>query len=312
VLVVGGGFVGSHVAEALAARGEPTRVVARSEPTPEARQAMDGAELLVGDVLHADVLGAALDGVSHVVHCAGSLTPADSMLEPAHDLASLGPLVAVLERLRSRPGVGVTYVSSGGTVYGEPRSLPVPEDHPTEPIVPYGIAKLAGEKYIGLYNRVWGVPARILRCANLYGDRQPPDRNQGAVAVFLDRLRAGRPLVVVGDGSAVRDFLYVRDLAGAIATLPAPPDVLQLLNVGSGVGTSLRALIRLLEEVTDLSARVEHLPARPFDVRASVLDISRLRTLVDFEPVPLREGLQATWAWLSQRELEIADASASA
>jgi UDP-glucose 4-epimerase len=308
---VGGGFIGSHVTEALVTRQTPTIVLTRSPPRPDVCEALAGAEVVVADAREPSVLGDAVADARHVVFCAGALTPADSMASPVADLEStLEPLLAVLTALRKTPGVGVTYLSSGGTVYGEPVQVPIDEDHPTEPIVPYGIAKLAGEKYVSLYRRLWGVPGRILRCANVYGERQPADRNQGVVAVFLERMKAADPIVVIGDGSAVRDYLYVRDLADVICALLDVEDGPAVLNVGSGTGTSLRELIALLEEVTGLPARPEYDLSRPFDVSRSVLDISRLRRLLPYRPLPLRAGLERTWSAVAPRDLDLSASSA--
>src|SRR5439155_475989 len=129
--------------------------------------------------------------------------------------------------------------------------------------------RLYREKYVSLYRRLWGVPGRILRCANVYGERQPADRNQGVVAVVLERMKAADPIVVIGDGSAVRDYLYVRDLAEVICALLDVEGGPAVLNVGSGAGTSLRELIALLEEITGLAARPEYDLSRPFDVSRS-------------------------------------------
>jgi UDP-glucose 4-epimerase len=295
VVVVGAGFLGSHVVEALVAAGHPTRAVTRSAPREAVREALASAELVVGDVRERDVLAEALAGAAHVVLCAGGLTPADSHASPLADLDSaLGPVLAVLGALRSRPGVGVTYLSSGGTVYGEPRTLPLDEAHATNPLVPYGISKLACEKHVALHGRLAGAPVRILRVSNAYGERQPADRNQGAVAVFLDRVSRGEQIVVVGEG--VRDYIYAGDVASVVVGLLDVEAGPAVLNVGSGVGTSLDELVGLIEEVTGLQAIVERTPPRAFDLRWNVLDVSQLRELLDFRPLSLDAGLERTWA----------------
>jgi UDP-glucose 4-epimerase len=298
VLVVGAGFIGSHTAEALVARDVPTRVVTRSSPCEATVAALSGAELLIGDVSSSSVLARALTGVRHVVFCAGGLTPADSAASPITDIeSSLRPLLAVLSALRNLRGVGITYLSSGGTVYGTPVRLPVDELHPTDPIVPYGVAKLAGEKYVSLFRQLYGVPGRILRCANVYGERQPHDRNQGVVSVLLEAIRTGGTFSVVGDGSVVRDYVYVRDVAGVITALVGGASAPSLLNVGSGQGVSVSDVIALVEEITCVSPRIENVPWRAFDVESIVLDISRLRESLSFEPTSLHDGIR--WVWES-------------
>jgi UDP-glucose 4-epimerase len=272
-----------------------------------------GADLIIGDIASEHALNQGLEGARHVVVCAGGLTPADSMASPMTDLRdSLEPLLAILSALKHRHGVGVTYLSSGGTVYGEPVRLPIDESHPTEPRVAHGIAKLAGEKYVALYGRLFGVPGRILRCANAYGERQAADRNQGVVAAFLQRILDDEPIVVTGDGSVVRDYLYVRDLAAIITSLIDVEGGPTLLNVGSGKGTSLRKLIGMMEEITRLAPRVEYDLSRPFDVSEIVLDISRLRETVPFHPLPLQRGLEQTWRSLTPGQVSMHGASATA
>ncbi len=265
----------------------------------------------MGDIGDSDLLEMALSGVTHVILAAGGLTPADSAAQPLEDVrASLEPLLAVLDALRDRPGTRLVYLSSGGTVYGNPERLPIAEEHPTNPITPYGITKLAGEKYVALYRELHGVPGLTLRCGNIYGEREQSDRNQGVVAVFLERISRGEPLVVYGDGAVVRDYLYARDLASAVVALLDAEVGVKPLNVGSGRGESLLALVRLMEDVTDLQARIVNVPSRGFDVRHVVLDISRLRSTIHFEPLTLRAGLERTWYALDSVDSVAASAAA--
>jgi UDP-glucose 4-epimerase len=223
--------------------------------------------------------------------------PAQSNLDPATDAAlALPPLLRVLEELRARPGVRLTFLSSGGTVYGNPTVLPVPEDHPTDPQTSYGVMKLAGEKYVLMYARLYGVGVRILRCSNVYGEFQPADRGQGFVATALSRLRDGRPITLFGDGRNVRDFVHAPDVARVMVALAARRDGPALLNVGSGQGVEIRELLGMLEAVTGTPAQIDWQADRGFDVRRIVLDITALRRELDFEPTPLQTGLVVTAA----------------
>ena len=187
-------------------------------------------------------------------------------------------------------------LSSGGTVYGRPRYLPVDEEHPTEPISSYGIVRLACEKYVAMYSDRHQVPAQILRCSNVYGENQPAERGQGTIPTFLQRVLADEPLTVFGDGSIVRDYLYVGDLASAVLGLMDLPSEPRLLNVGSGEGASLNRLIDLVGDLTGKQVQIDRRAVRPFDVHEIVLDVSRLRSLIDFEPTSLEEGTRRTFA----------------
>jgi UDP-glucose 4-epimerase len=311
VLVVGLGFIGSHVVAALHRAGVPTTILTRSAVPGGAQgsPALRIATLVRGDAADPALVGQAIEGASHVVYCAGGLMPAQSNLHPTADIElALPPLISVLEVLRQRPGIGITFLSSGGTVYGNPLRLPVDEDHPTDPITSYGVMKLASEKYIRMYTSLYGVPGRILRCSNVYGEGQPPDRGQGVIAAFLHRALTDQPMAMFGDGSVVRDYLYAGDLADLVVRLVGLGgigelgDKSELANVGSGVGTSLKTVVELVETVTGRAVQVEHKPGRAFDIGEIVLDISRLRRLVAFDPVPLEAGIRRTWDAIVARQ----------
>lgn len=319
VLVVGLGFIGSHVAAALDRAGVPTTILTRRSPSdgglndsgapgaggsraPGAMPGSTRARLLRGDAADPAMVARAMKGVGHVVYCAGGLMPAQSNLHPTADIElALPPLICLLEALRQRPGAGITFLSSGGTVYGNPLRLPVDEDHPTDPITSYGVMKLASEKYIRMYSSLYGVPGRILRCSNVYGEGQPPDRGQGVIAAFLHCALADQPITLFGDGSVVRDYLYAGDLADLVVQLLGLGRQPELANVGSGVGTSLKAVVDLVETVTGRAVQIEHKLGRAFDIGEIVLDITRLRRLMSFEPVPIEVGIRRTWDALVAR-----------
>jgi UDP-glucose 4-epimerase len=304
VLVVGGGFLGSHVAGALAAQGHPTTVLTRTAPSPAAEARLGAAALRIGDAADLAALTASLEVADHVLWCAGGLLPADSNERPATDLNStLLPLLTALEVLRHRPGVGITFFSSGGTVYGNPHTLPVPESHPAQPLTSHGVTKVAAEHYLSLYREVYGLPSLVLRCGNVYGEGQPADRSQGLVAAALDCARRGRPLTVYGDGSSVRDFIAIDDVVDVVSELLGRTDVPRVINVGSGCGTSIIDVIALVTSVTGEPVDVEWEPARPGDVRRVVLDVSLLQSvLTNFDPMPLADGVAQMWRSLERAE----------
>jgi UDP-glucose 4-epimerase len=299
VLVVGCGFIGSHVVGELARQGRPPAVLTHSRPAQDVLAAIPDGDLHLGDATDATALERALDGIGHVVYSAGGLLPAASEEEPErNEELTLAPLRAVLDASRTRPGVELTYVSSGGTVYGEPDVLPVSETAPTHPRGSYGRLHVACEQEIERHRGEHGLRARILRCSTVYGEHQPPDRGQGAVVTFLHRIERGLPIDLFGGGATVRDYVYAGDVARVLVALLDRGEEPAVLNVGSGEGTSLLELLRLVEAQIGRGAEIRAHPERGFDVHRIVLDTARLKALLDFEPTPLKAGIARTHEWL--------------
>ncbi len=301
-LVIGCGFIGSHVVTALAERSESLRVLTRSQPAESVAAAIPPGELRLGDAADGELLAEALDGVERVAYCAGGLLPSASERDPERDRElTVRPLRTVLAALRERPGVSLVYLSSGGTVYGDPARLPAREGDPTEPISAYGRIHLACEKEIEAARRGDGLDSRILRCATVYGEHQAPDRGQGAVVTFLDRIERGAPIDLYGDGATIRDYIYAGDVAAAVVDLLGRRDGPPLLNVGAGVGTSLLDVLHLAEAEVGREAKLIHHPERDFEVHQIVLDTTALHDLVQLELTPLAEGVHRTHSWLTSR-----------
>jgi UDP-glucose 4-epimerase len=298
--VIGCGFIGSHVVAEFASRGRPPVVLTRSQPAAEVADVVEADDLYLADAADATVVEDALEGIAHVAFCAGGLLPAASERDPELDSElTLPPLLTVLTALRTRPGVTLTYLSSGGTAYGEPERVPVREEDETRPISSYGRLHLSCEAAIAREQQQFGLRARILRCSTVYGEHQRPDRGQGAVPTFLHRIQRGDPIDVYGGGATIRDYIYAGDVARVLVDLLDCPDSVSILNVAAGQGTSLLELLRLVERRVGRQAQVVPHAERDFEVHRIVLDTTRLRTLVDFEPTPLRTGISRTHAWLT-------------
>ncbi|HEV1996561.1 MAG TPA: NAD-dependent epimerase/dehydratase family protein, partial [Candidatus Dormibacteraeota bacterium] len=209
--------------------------------------------------------------------------------------SELPPLLSVLDALRRGPGARLTFISSGGAVYGLPERLAVDESHPTNPINSYGIMKLAGERHVLAYGAHHGFEARVLRVSNAYGPGQRVDRGQGVIASFLDGAISGRAKPLFGDGLVVRDFIHIDDLTAALVALTRTPQSPRVLNIGSGIGVSVRSVAALVEEVTGRKLNLLPQPARPVDVPRIVLDVSLLRQTIDHDTVDLANGIHLTW-----------------
>ena len=301
-LVLGGaGFIGSHLAEALLAAGHRVKVFDRPHVDRLPELASKGAvETFTGDFVNPRALAPALRGTEVVFHLISTTLPKSSNDNPEYDLESnvLGTL-RLLTLCKEQKVRKLVFVSSGGTVYGIPRQLPIDEEHPTSPICSYGIHKLAIEKYLYLAQRTAGLDYCIVRPANLYGPRQRLDIAQGAVAVFLDRALKGEAIEIWGDGSVVRDYLYVGDAVEALVKAAAFGGEPRIFNIGSGVGASLNELVGEIRKLTGRTVKVQYSEARSVDVPANVLDCSRARRHLQWSArTPFAEGLRRTYEWM--------------
>jgi UDP-glucose 4-epimerase len=293
VLVTGGaGFIGSHVAEGLAAHGEDV-VVLDDLSSGKRENLPEGIELVEGDVRESLTELFARVHPTMCFHLAAQIDVRVSVARPDHDAAvNVLGTVNVLEAAREN-GTKVVFSSTGGAIYGECDG-PAPEDAPRLPISPYGTAKLAAEEYLATYNRLYGTGHVSLRYGNVYGPRQDPHGEAGVVSIFFDTLREGETPKVFGDGSQTRDYVFVGDVVRA--TLAAAEREGGVYNVGTGRETSVVELLGLCQRIAGTSLEPELAPSRPGEVQRSVLDTSRAVDELGWRPErSLEEGLRETW-----------------
>ncbi|MBA3928640.1 MAG: NAD-dependent epimerase [Xanthomonas sp.] len=294
-LIVGGnGFLGVSLVERLRLLGCSIKVL--DARPPRADFDWQGVEYTVGALADEAVLDMALEGIEAVFHLASTTVPGTSNADPVFDVSSnlLGALKLMLAM--QRHGIRrMVFFSSGGTVYGEPELLPVPEAHVLKPISSYGVVKVAIEDYLHMYHRLGQLDPLVVRPSNPYGARQAAGGLQGAIAAFLAKARTGEKVSIWGDGSIVRDYVYIDDLVELVARAGLS-DYCGVLNAGSGEGFSLNRLCEMIREVTGAALPVEYLPGRAYDVKEVVLDISRATELFDWKPTTsLADGISATW-----------------
>lgn len=296
VLILGSGFIGTGVSRFLRAQHVDVCVMSRNAATDSHRNYMGDPAVIVGDAGNIDALHSALEDRTHVVFAVGSLMPGESEIDPSRDMSVLLTTVTTtLRALAEHPSTSLTFVSSGGTVYGEPAQVPTPEDAPTEPIGAYGIVRLAAEKFVLRHHRLHGNTVRVARVANVYGLGQSASRGQGVIAAALRHAREGTPMRLFGDGAVRRDFIHIDDAAECLARYTLLPEAPVVLNVGSGRSDSMRTVMTTVQTVTGREIEVVHEPARPFDVNRVELDITRLRSLMPFSARSLRKGIEDTW-----------------
>jgi UDP-glucose 4-epimerase len=300
VLVTGGaGFIGSHVVDACVAQGLDV-VVLDNLSTGERRNVNPKARFVEGDVCDPKAIAEAMkEGVDVVNHHAAQIDVRKSVDDPAFDAeTNIVGALRLMQAALDRGVKKVIFASSGGAGYGEPRFYPQTEDHPLDPLSPYGVAKVSFEHYLYYFREVCGVPYAALRYANVYGPRQRKDGEAGVVAIFGGKLLAGEAPVINGDGRQTRDYVFVEDVVRAnVAALR--DDVSGAFNVGTGVETSVLELFDDLRSICGSSVRASYAPAKKGEQMRSVLDGSRLRSLASLpEPVALRAGLSRTISWM--------------
>jgi UDP-glucose 4-epimerase len=307
-LVIGGnGFIGTNLVNGLLRDGHSVRVFDRypsrfSKPNPS-------VEYISGDFGNQGEVHDVVQGIDCVFHLAYTSLPHTSNEDPVHDIRSnLVDTVQLLQECVNSNVSKFIFVSSGGTVYGIPKQTPITEEHPTDPICSYGITKLAIEKYLQLFHRLHGLDYVVTRISNPYGEHQNPNAKQGAIGVFLGNIAQGRDIEIWGDGKVVRDYIYIGDAVNAlIKAIDFCPAVggHRIFNVGAGQGVSLTELIETMKQVVGKSITVKYTStSRPEDVPVNVLDITRARSVLGWEPkVNLPEGLEKTWLWMKSLKL---------
>lgn len=297
--VIGGaGFIGLHVTRLLAASGREVVVLGRRSKPDAALP--PGVSYLPGDYGNRAVLQSVLKGTSEVVDLAYATVPQTSFADPIFDIMSnLPPSVRLLQEAAAAGVRKALLVSSGGTVYGVAASLPIGEDHPTDPISPYGITKLTIEKYARMFEVVTGLPVVVARPANAYGEEQRILSGQGFVSTAVHSIIRGRDIELFGAEGTIRDYIHVADVAsGIVAALEhgAPGNV---YNVGSGTGRSNLDVLRALEPLAGnagLKVQTRILPARRFDVPANILDSRKLKAVSGWQPgVSFEDGIGRVW-----------------
>jgi UDP-glucose 4-epimerase len=292
VLVTGGaGFIGSHLAEALLARGYAVRVLDNFATGRRTNVRLGEIELLEGDIRRPGTVAAAVKDCDVVFHQAALPSVLRSVHDPraSHATNALGTRNVLLAARTA--GVRRVIAASSSSVYGAAAALPNREDDPVHPISPYAASKLAGERWM---RRMHGLETVALRYFNVFGPRQDPDTPYAAVVpAFITALREGRAPVVHGDGRQSRDFTYVGNAVYAnLLALAAPPGV---YNVAGGEAVSVLDLLAQLSELLGVPAAPAFRPPRPADMRHTHADLARARTLLRYEPViSLREGLERT------------------
>ena len=296
VLVLGGaGFLGANMAASMMANGHAVHLLDRQFDVVSSTR-------ILGDAMGVHLQDARDTGqivslverhkIDCVINLVSTLLPSSPFEAFAQEMLHVTlPGFRLLNELSER-SVKYVYFSSGGTVYGTHKAGKKSESDLTLPINHYGFAKLLYEEYISLLSRTHGLNSLIIRPSNPYGPFQDPTRKQGIIAVALDRIRRGEEIEIWGDGSVVRDYVWVKDLTFAVTALIEVSAWGQTYNVGAGVGHSVNQVISAIELIVGKKARLAYKPARVVDAPDIVLDISKIKSVIEYDPVDLRVGLE--------------------
>lgn len=304
VLVTGGtGFIGSFVVEALLLNGHEVLVIANGRQLPVYLEKLSNQiTYYQGDFGETDILEKALPGCDAVIHLAWSTVPKQTKGATAYEFSSNIPgNINLIEKCIDYKVNKFIFISSGGTVYGIPDQIPITELHGLNPISNYGLGKLTMEKLLYLYNYTHNIKYTILRVSNAYGERQNLYKNQGVIGVWLKNILQQKKIEIWGDGFVVRDYVYVKDVATAVLNALMQVKEKSIYNIGGGKGYSLNDIVAAINTGLGISVEVDYKPSRSFDVPVNILDISKAKKEIGFQPtICLSEGIIRTWKWIQE------------
>ncbi len=287
------GFIGGNLVRSLVARGESPRIlIRRTSSLYFLEDILDQIEIVYGDFQNNAVLCEATKDIDVIYHLISTTYPS-STLENSYDdvISDFSSTVRLVENSIANGVKKIVYASSGGTVYGEPKIIPIPEDHPLLPKSVYGQSKLSIENYLNFHARLMTLDVNILRISNPFGPGQNPAKAQGIVAVALNCAYSSQVLKLYGNGEAIRDYLYIDDVSEALILAAQKPGS-SIVNISSGIGYSVRDIVEAVEEVSGRIIIKEFIPARSSDVSISILSNQHAFDVYGWTPkTDLKEGI---------------------
>jgi len=308
LILGGGGFIGSHLCDELIEKGYSVTVFDKLNFTPKNISHLGSKiKIIEGDFLNEKDLKNALNGIDIVFHLVSSTVPASSNDNPVYDIeTNLIPTLHLLNECLKQKIKKVIFLSSGGTVYGIPKSLPLKETDIGKPICSYGIMKKTIEDYLFMYHRLYGLDYSVFRLSNPYGERQNPFFVQGVISVFLYKLITGQPIEIWGDGNIIRDFIYIKDVVNVIVDSIDRPKKDKVFNLGSGTGHRLTEIAEIMQEVSGLKMNIVFNEQRTIDVPVNVLDNTLIKKSFHWKPVVgIYEGITRTYLFLKSELKDI-------
>jgi UDP-glucose 4-epimerase len=303
ILVTGGaGFIGSHTVDALVASGADEVSVLDDLSFGKRSQVNAKAVLYQTDLREAGAVASVVERTRPeiIFHLAASKDVRRSVANPANDAqVNLLGFLHLMEAARKNGLQRVVFSSTGGAIYGEQSELPSTEDHPSRPVSPYGVAKLATESYLFFYKAQYGIDYLALRFGNVYGPRQDPYGEAGVVAIFCGRMVAGKPVTIYGDGKQTRDYVYVGDVVRATVAAGKSAASGISINIGTGIETNVNDLYSTLARIADFPIKPQYGPPRPGEQKRSVISSARAAKVLGWRAEEkLEDGLRETFQYV--------------
>jgi UDP-glucose 4-epimerase len=300
ILIIGGnGFIGSHLIDLFLQMNLSVRILDKYEE--KYRNPLPQVDYRLGEFADLNLLDDALNGQDTIINLACSTVPANSNKDCTSDIQNnLMPSVKLLDLMVKKKCRKIIFISSGGAVYGNPAVSPTPEDSILQPISSYGIVKAAIEHYIYMYEKLYGLKYLIIRPSNLFGPRQGSSGIQGLIITILDSVLQKKEISILGNGNAVRDYLYINDLV-EFFRIAVKKDAEGVYNAGSGIGYSVNDIIRIIFKTTGFSPEIKYKPARSFDVERIVLDVKKAKSNLDWHSsTPVEKGISDFWEYINR------------
>lgn len=295
MLIGGAGFIGKNLSNTLIDDGHEVVIVDRNSTLLKGSTTFTGVSGFYDlDIVDVDAMLKLVDSllIDCVVNLVSTLLPSSSLDVFCAEMASsMLPSFKLVQHLADRK-IKYVYFSSGGTIYGRNQNKFVSENESSQPINFYGYSKQIFEEYLGLVHRMGGLDYLVIRPTNPYGTYQSAIKMQGFISVLLDRINSGKEIEIWGDGSVVRDYIWVGDLVRAVADILEKDVWNATFNIGSGVGHTLNDVVAIAESITKKRVTIVFKESRPIDVDHIVLDISKLKNLINFKPMSLVDGMK--------------------